>query len=132
MAAPKRTTKLLTGSASHTRTADSYMSILLDSVTPDDWREVCKNTVQLAKGGDPQARAWLSNFLIGKPECAAPTAVNVIVNQLQGKSEVLDKLTHHTFIDAAFHDSDDDVKAGIRAQLETEIAEKLQQVNATE
>jgi len=132
MATQKRTTtKLLTGSASHTRTQDAYMGALLDAVSLDDWREVCKNTVQLAKGGDPQARNWLAQYLIGKPDCAAPTAVNVIVNQLQGKNEVLDKLTHHTFIDAQFHDRNDDVKAGIRAQLETELNHKLQQADTS-
>lgn len=131
MATQKRTTTLLPGSATHTRTAHDYMGILLDAVSPDNWREVVQATVQLAKSGDPQARNWLGQYLIGKPDCAAPTAVNVIVNQLQGKNEVLDKLTHHTFIDAQFHDRNDDVKAGIRAQLETEISHKLQQAETS-
>ena len=119
------------GHATHIRTQESYMGALLDAVSLDDWREVCASTVQLAKSGNPQARNWLGQYLIGKPESNAPTAVNVIVNQLQGKNEVLDKLTHHQFIDAKFHHPDDDVKANIRAQLAIELNGKVQQANAT-
>ena len=133
MATHKRTTTgLIPGHATHTRTQESYMGALLDAVSLDDWREVVTGAVQAAKGGDPQARNWLGQYLIGKPESNAPTAVNVIVNQLQGKNEVLDKLTHHQFIDAKFHHSDDDVKANIRAQLAIELNGKVQQSNATE
>jgi len=39
MATQKRN-QLLPGSASHTRTQDDYMSIMLDAVSPDDWREI--------------------------------------------------------------------------------------------
>jgi len=133
MATQKRTiTGLIPGHATHTRTAETYMGALLDAVSLDDWREVVQSTVKLAKGGDPQARAWLSNFLIGRPESTAPTPISVVVNQLQGTNQVLDKLTHHQFIDARFHDSDDDVKADIRAKLAIELQHKMQQANATE
>jgi len=108
------------------------MGALLDAVSLDDWREVVTGAVQAAKGGDPQARNWLAQYLIGRPESKAPTPISVVVNQLQGTNQVLDKLTHHKFIDARFHDSDDDVKANIRAQLAIELSEKMQQANATE
>lgn len=133
MATKKRTTTgLLPGHATHTRTQESYMGALLDAVSLDDWREVVTGAVQAAKGGDPQARNWLAQYLIGRPESKAPTPISVIVNQLHGTNEVLDKLTSKTFIDARFHDSDDDVKANIRAQLAIELNEKVQQANATE
>jgi hypothetical protein len=127
MATKKSKPELIQGHATHTRTQDSYMGVLLDAVSLDDWREVVTGAVQAAKGGDPQARAWLGAYLVGRPEAKAPTAVNVIVNQLQGTNPVLDKLTHKTFIDARFPVADDEVKDGIRAQLAIELNEKLQQ-----
>ena len=136
MATQKRTTTtLLPGSATHTRTAHDYMAVLLDSVSADDWREVCKNTVQLAKDGDPQARAWLSNFLIGKPESKAPTPINVVVGQWQGANPVIDKLAtsfvnRHEF--PSIYPPTGAFEANITQQIEAEIAEKLQQASATE
>ena len=65
---------------------------LLDAVSLDDWREVVTGAVQAAKGGDPQARNWLGQYLIGRPESKAPTPINVIVNQLQGHDPVVDRL----------------------------------------
>lgn len=131
MATQKRTTKLLPGHATHTRTQDSYMGVLLDAVSLDDWREVVTGAVQAAKGGDPQARAWLGQYLVGRPESKAPTPISVVVNQLHGTNEVLDKLTHRSFIDTQFHDRNDDVKDAIRAQLAIELQNKMQQENAT-
>jgi hypothetical protein len=107
------------------------MAVLLDEVSTDTWREVIKATVQEAKGGNAQARAWLGQYLMGQPASKAPTAVQVIVNQLQGTNAVLDKLTHKTFTDAKFHDADDTVKGNIRAQLAIELQSKMQQSNAT-
>jgi len=42
---------------------------------------------------------------------------NVVVNQLSGADPLVDKLAHKLFIDARFHDSDDDVKGNIRAAI---------------
>ena len=133
MATQKRN-QLLTGSASHIRTADTYMSILLDAVSADDWREVVTGAVQLAKGGDPQARAWLSNFLIGKPESTAPTPINVVVGQWQGANPVIDRLTG-SFANSSYdvdYNGKPDNRAQVTRQIELEIAEKLQQTGATE
>ena len=40
MARQKRTTRLIPGHATHTRTQECYMGALLDAVSLDDWREV--------------------------------------------------------------------------------------------
>ena len=136
MATQKRTTTtgLLPGHATHTRTQDAYMGALLDAVSLDDWREVVTGAVQLAKGGDPQARAWLGQYLIGRPESKAPTPINVVVGQWQGANPVIDKLTgkfaHSDY--AVEYNGATDNRAQIARQIEAEIAEKLQQKNATE
>ena len=132
MATKKPAPHLLPGHVNHVRTESDYMATLLDAVSLDDWREVVTGALQLAKGGDPQARTWLAQYLVGRPDSKAPTAVNVIVNQLQGKDKVLDKLVHDNYIQATFPDDNATYKAHIRAQLATEIAVKTQQENATE
>ncbi len=122
---------LIPGSAGHTRTQDSYMGALLDAVSLDDRREVVTGSVQAAKGGDPQARNWLGQYLVGRPDAKAPTAVNVIVHQLQGKDRVLNTPVQDNYMKAAFPDDNSDYKASIRAQRAIELNGKLQQENAT-
>jgi hypothetical protein len=134
MATQKRTTTgLLPGHATHTRTQDAYMGALLDAVSLDDWREVVTGAVQAAKGGDPQARAWLGQYLVGRPESKAPTALNVVVNQLQGRDPVINRLVTDMAVssfDVEFHGKRDN-RQEITQQLQTEIANKLQHENAT-
>ncbi len=132
MTTKKHTTGLIPGHATHTRTQDDYMSILLDTVTADDWRDVVTGALQLAKSGDPQARAWLGQYLVGRPESKAPSPINVIVNQLQGKDKVLDTLVQNNYMETNFPDNNAAYKTNIRAQLAIELNEKMQQVNATE
>ena len=67
------------------------MGVTLDAVSLDDWRDVINGTLQLAKGGDPAARAWLAQYLVGKPEAKAPTPMTVVVNQWSWKDPVADK-----------------------------------------
>jgi len=42
-----------------------YLGVLADCVTLDDWRAICTQTVKMAKGGNPKAREWLANHLLG-------------------------------------------------------------------
>ena len=91
------------------------MATLLESVTLDDWKEVVTGAVQAAKCGDAQARDWLGQHLVCKPESKAPTAVNVIVHQLQGKDKVLDTLVHDNYMKAAYPDDNAAYKTNIRA-----------------
>jgi hypothetical protein len=58
------------GPFTHRRTEADYMSVVLDAVPLEDWREVVSATVAAAKGGDAAARAWLAQYLVGKPSTA--------------------------------------------------------------
>jgi phenylpyruvate tautomerase PptA (4-oxalocrotonate tautomerase family) len=131
MATRKTTPSLIQGHATHTRTQDSYMGVLLDAVTLDDWREVVTGAVQAAKGGDPQARTWLAQYLVGRPESKAPTAVSVIVNQLTNNdlivNKLADKLTAPTFDFGSTGN-----RAQITQQIKAELVEKIKHVETIE
>ena len=49
----------------------------LDRVTLESWGEIVDATVAAAKSGDTQARAWLTAYLLGKPQVEAPTPLAV-------------------------------------------------------
>lgn len=44
-----------------------FMEITLAACTLDDWKQIVKEAVTLAKDGDHQARKWLSDYLLGPP-----------------------------------------------------------------
>lgn len=88
----KRKQNFIRGAGTHRRTEDDYMGVLLDAVSLDDWRDVVAETLQLAKQGDPQARAWLAHYLVGRPEAKAPTPMTVVVNQWAGRDPVAERL----------------------------------------
>ena len=121
MATNKRTTGLITGHATHTRTQDSYMGALLDAVTIDDWREVVTGALQAAKNGDSQARTWLAQYLVGRPESKAPTPLAVIVNQLQGSNPVINKLADNLTPPLFDFGLDTSNRAEITRQLQAEL-----------
>ena len=83
---------LILGTGTNRRTDGDYMAALLDTVTLDDWRDVVAGALQLAKGGDAQARAWLAQYLVGKASANAPTALTVQVNQWSGKDPLAERL----------------------------------------
>ena len=80
------------GTFTHRRTEADYMGVLLDAVSLEDWREVVSATVAAAKAGDATARAWLAQYLVGKPGATAPAPLTVIVQQLSGRDPLVDKL----------------------------------------
>ena len=80
------------------------MGVLLDTVTLNDWRSVVSGALQAAKSGDPQARNWLAQYLIGRPEGKAPTPLNIVVQQLSGADPVVEKLAKPA-IDRAMYPS---------------------------
>jgi len=122
----QKTKPLIQGSATHCRTEFDYFGALLDTVTIDDWREVVTGALTLAKAGDHQARNWLAQYLIGQASQKAPTAVTVIVSQLQGQNRVLDKLTNELTPSAFdFPDSREAQKAVIKERLHIELEEKI-------
>ena len=90
MARKKQT--YVNGRFTHRRTEADYMGALLDAVPLADWREVVAATVAAAKAGDAAARAWLAQYLIGKPGTTAPAPLTVVVQQLSGRDPVVDKL----------------------------------------
>jgi hypothetical protein len=103
------------------------MGVLLDTVSLDDWRDVVAGTLQLAKQGDPQARAWLAQYLVGKPEAKAPTPLTVVVQQWSGTDPVAEKLARPLIDRGRFpslHENDE-WEDGIRAAIAAELAEKL-------
>lgn len=127
MAKQKR--ELLKGTGAHRRTESDYMGVMLDAVSLDDWRDVITGTLQLAKGGDPAARAWLAQYLVGKPEAKAPTPLSVVVNQWSGKDPVADRLAK-PLIDRELYPSmhqNDAWQDGIRTAIAAELAGKLPQ-----
>jgi hypothetical protein len=80
------------GPFTHRRTESDYMGVLLDAVSLEDWRSVVAAAVVAAKAGDPRARAWLGQYLVGKPVATAPAPLTVVVQQLAGRDPLVDKL----------------------------------------
>ena len=44
-----------------------YLTVLSESVPVDKWRQVCEKAIEQAMAGDHRARAFLANYLVGKP-----------------------------------------------------------------
>jgi len=88
----KQAPELILGSAAHRRTEGDCMGVLLGAVTLNDWRDVVNNAKAAAKSGDAQARSWLAQYLMGRPEGKAPTPLTVVVQQLNGVDPLVEKL----------------------------------------
>jgi len=103
---------------------------MLDAVTLEDWRDVVQGALQAAKGGDPQARSWLAQYLVGRPEAKAPSPLTVVVQQLNGADPVADKLAARV-IDRELYPGmhqNDEWKDNLRALVAVELAEKIKPV----
>jgi hypothetical protein len=116
--------KIIKGAASHYRTEDDYMSVFLETVTLEDWKEVVSCALRGAKVGNEQARAWLSHYLVGKPQGTAPTPLTVVVQQLSGENSVVKKLAkpiinEHTYPSLYLKS---DTEKQIKAQVMEDIA----------
>lgn len=123
----KEQTAYVRGTAPHRRIEADYLSTLLDTVTPNDWREVVAATLAAAKQGDAQARAWLAHYLIGRPTTPAPSALTVLVQQLNGSDPVAERLAHPIIDRLRFPGmhSDDDMADNIRALIAEELVGKI-------
>ena len=53
-----------------------YLKKMGAAVSATEWREIIRRAVEQAKRGDPRAREWLSDYLMGKP----PQQVDVTSN----------------------------------------------------
>jgi hypothetical protein len=111
------------GAFTHRRTEAEYMGTMLDAVTLDDWRSVVVATVAAAKAGDPSARAWLGQYLVGKPAATAPAPLTVVVQQLSGHDPLVDRLAQPHIIRAEYPSlhADDDFKDAVKAHVADEL-----------
>ena len=124
--AKRKQQNLVKGAAAHHRTESDYMATLLDTVTIEDWQDVVSNALLSAKQGDAQARAWLAQYLVGKPAGKAPTPLTVVVQQLNNDSPLVNKLAK-PLIDQYKYPSlhtNDDWEARIKAVIATELTDK--------
>lgn len=125
--AKRKQQNLIKGTAKHHRTEGDYLSTLLDTVTLEDWQDVVNNTLAAAKQGDAQARAWLAQYLVGKPVVKAPTPLTVVVQQLNGDHPLINRLAKPV-IDQYKYPSlheDDAWESQIKALIAIELAEKI-------
>ena len=124
--AKRKQQNLVKGTAAHHRTESDYMATLLDTVTIEDWQDVVSNALLSAKQGDAQARAWLAQYLVGKPAGKAPTPLTVVVQQLKNDSPLVNKLAK-PIIDQykypGLH-TNDDWEARIKAVIASELTDK--------
>jgi hypothetical protein len=124
--AKRKQQNLVKGTAAHHRTESDYMATLLDTVTIEDWQDVVSNALLSAKQGDAQARAWLAQYLVGKPAGKAPTPLTVVVQQLNNDNPLVNKLAR-PIIDQykypGLH-TNDDWEERIKAVIATELTDK--------
>ena len=132
MGRKRQPAELIRGHAVHRRTEGDYMSVLLEAVTLEDWRAVVNNTKTLAQAGDAQARAWLAQYLMGKPAGNAPTPLTVVVQQLSGADPLIERLAQKVIHSSKFPESDGDFKDHIRSLVAAELAGKLRTVETIE
>ena len=130
--ARKKQPELIRGHAAHRRTEGDYMGVLLEAVTLDDWRAVVNSAKALAQAGDPQARAWLAQYLMGKAAGKAPSPLTVVVQQLNGADPLIERLAQKAIHAAQFPDSGSGWKDGIRAQVAAELMERIKPVETIE
>ena len=117
--------KYLHGNATHDRTESDYAAALLEACTLEDWREVVAATVDAAKGGDAQARAWLGQYLMGKPKAPAPTPLQVTVAAWGGGNPVAERLAQGIIGDAAMTDVFSTRARELEQAISDELADKL-------
>jgi len=123
------------GPFTHRRTESDYMGVLLDAVTLEDWRSVVTATVAEARAGDASARAWLAQYLVGKPSMTAPAPLTVVVQQLSGADPVIKKLAfpHIDRVKRPYSHEDDAFEDTIRARVAAELrAPEAQKSNPSE
>lgn len=128
--AKRKQKDLIKGSSTHRRTEGDYMSTLLETVTLDDWQEVVSSALMSAIQGDAQARAWLAQYLVGKPSGKAPTPLNIVVQQLNGDSPLINRLAKPVldrYKYPSLHE-DDAWEDKIKALVVAELAEKVPEI----
>jgi hypothetical protein len=127
MAEKIRSAALVPGSARHRRTESEYVATMLEEVTLEDWREVISNAKERAKAGDVQARAWLGQYLMGRPSTEAPAPLTVVVNQLSGADPLVEKLADPLIEQRKYPllHADDEWQRTVRDRVASELASKV-------
>lgn len=126
--------QFIKGTANHRRTESDYMGVLLDTVTLEDWREVVSNAMSRAKRGDTSARAWLAQYLVGRPDAKAPSALTVVVQQLLNESPVVNRLANPVISQYKYPSlhEDDALEDKIKSLIALELVEKVNTVETPE
>jgi hypothetical protein len=132
MGRKRQPAELIRGHAVHRRTEGDYMGVLLEAVTLEDWRAVVNNAKTLAQAGDPQARAWLAQYLMGKAAGSAPAPLTVLVQQLTGADQLVERLAQNVIHSTKFPDTDGGFKDHIRALVAAELDGKLRNLETIE
>ena len=121
--ARKKNAPLLKGRFVHRRTESAYLGVLLDAVSPEDWREVVSTTLAAAKAGDAGARAWLGHYLMGRPNVPAPAPLAIVVQQVSGSDPLVEALaqphidSEDLLLTLTNNGFQDDVKARVADEL---------------
>lgn len=58
----------------------TYLAVMNEVVSPDDWKRITERAVVDAKKGNPVARAWLAKYLIGDTPTIAAAIQAVQIN----------------------------------------------------
>lgn len=119
---------IVRGSYTTRRTEGDYLGALLDAVSLEDWRAVVDKAVTMARSGDAGSRAWLAQYLIGRPAAPAPTPLTVVVQQLAGRDPVVDKLAKPHLDRGRFPSLDADERA--KDRVRSDVADELRQLEA--
>ena len=69
----------------------AYLDELVEMVTLEEWRKVVRKALTDAKKGMPEARRWLSEYLVGKP----PQILELRAAEAQLLKELLQRLETH-------------------------------------
>ena len=114
---------LIKGTFTHRRTEADYTAALLDALPLEDWHAVITATVTAAKAGDAGARAWLAQYLIGKPGTTALAPLTVVVQQRSGRDPLVETLAkpHIDRVEYSSLHADDDIKEAVKAQVAAEL-----------
>ena len=125
----RKTQNYLKGHFEHRRTEADYMAVMLEAVTLEEWRSVVTATVAAAKAGDPSARAWLGQYLVGKPNASAPAPLTVVVQQLSGRDPLVENLAtpHIERLEYPVMHLDDNMKDAVMERVAGELRALEQQ-----
>jgi hypothetical protein len=69
------------------QTEKSYLRVLMQNCTLDDWRTIVARAVTDAKDGDAAARQWLGRYLCGCPDKSAPSPLDLEIEAAAGSED---------------------------------------------